>query len=182
MDNEDLEITLLLDAMRFRYGYDFRGYARASLKRRIKKGLTESGLDRISAMIPLIIYDRGFFSEFVGHLSIHVTEMFRDPEFFKAIRDEVIPYLKTFPFIKIWSAGVATGEEVYSLAILLKEEGVFEKSRIYATDFNDSVLDKARTGIYSADLIQKSTRNYQKAGGKASFGNYYHASDKIQIV
>ncbi len=175
MEKEDLEITLLLDAMRFQYGYDFRGYARASLARRIKKGMSEAGVDCISALIPLLIHDRKFFSIFVKNLSVHVTEMFRDPLFFRALREEVLPYLRTFPFIKIWSAGISTGEEVYSLAILLNEEGLYEKTRIYATDFNDTVLEKARSGIYPGDLIKKSTRNYQDAGGKKSFGDYYYA-------
>ena len=175
MDNEELEITLLLDAMRYRYGYDFRGYARASLTRRIRKGLEESPFEKISEMIPAIIYDRAFFSIFVRNLSVHVTEMFRDPEFFYALRKKVVPYLKTFPFIKIWSAGIATGEEVYSLAILLKEEGLYDKSRIYATDFSDTVLESAKKGIYSTELIKKNTKNYQESGGRKSFGNYYHA-------
>lgn len=175
MDNEELEITLLLDAMRYRYGYDFRGYAKASLTRRIKKGLAGTKFERISEMIPAIIYDKEFFVEFVRNLAVHVTEMFRDPLFFRALREEVVPYLKTFPFIKIWSAGIATGEEVYSLAILLKEEGLYEKATIYATDFNDIVLEKAQKGIYPAELIKKSTRNYQDSGGKKSFGSYYHA-------
>ncbi len=174
-DNEELEITLLLEAMRSRYGYDFRGYARASLTRRIKKGLEEAGFERISELIPSIIYDREFFSKFIRNLSVHVTEMFRDPLFFRALREEVVPYLATFPFIKIWSAGISTGEEVYSLAILLKEEGLYEKSRIYATDFSDTVLEKAKRGIYPAELIKKSTKNYQDSCGRTSFGKYYHA-------
>lgn len=175
MDIEEVEIDLLLDAMLKRYGYDFRGYARASLTRRIHKGLEEAGLARISDLIPEIVHSKEFFTRFVRNLSIPVTEMFRDPDFFKALRREVIPYLKTFPFVKIWSAGVATGEEVYSLAILLKEEGVYERVRIYATDFSDSALEKAKKGIYSAELIKQSTRNYQASGGKNSFGEYYYA-------
>lgn len=175
MDNEELEINLLLETMRQRYGYDFRGYARASLTRRIHKGLEETEFNRISELIPEIIYNKEFFKKFVRYLSIHVTEMFRDPLFFKALREIVVPYLQTFPFIKIWSAGVSTGEEVYSLAILLKEEGLYDKSRIYATDFSDVVLEKAKKGIYPAELIKKSTRNYQTSGGRKSFGNYYYA-------
>lgn len=175
MDNEELEITLLLDAMRLCHGYDFREYARASLTRRIKKGLAETGYQRISEMIPAIIYDKQFFFRFVRNLSVHVTEMFRDPLFFRALRQDVVPYLKTFPFVKIWSAGISTGEEVYSLAILLQEEGLYEKCRIYATDLSDGVLETAKKGIYPAELIKKSTRNYQDSGGKRSFGNYYYA-------
>lgn len=181
MDTEELEINLLLDAMRYRYGYDFRGYARASLTRRINKGLEETEYTRISDLIPAIIHDRNFFIKFVRNLSVHVTEMFRDPLFFRTLRELVVPYLETFPFIKIWSAGISTGEEVYSLAILLKEEGLYEKSRIYATDFSDIVLEKAKKGIYPTDLIKKSTKNYQDAGGKKSFGEYYYAEYESAI-
>ncbi len=143
MDIEEIEIDLLVEAIRKRYGNDFRGYARASLTRRIKKGLEESGLATIADLIPRVVHDREFFKKFVRNLSIHVTEMFRDPHFFKALREHVVPYLETFPFLRIWSAGVATGEEVYSLAILLKEENLYDRTRIYATDFSDAVLEKA---------------------------------------
>lgn len=175
MDREELEIDLLLEAILRRHGYDFRGYARASLTRRIHKGRSEMGYSRISDLIPKIIHDKIFFKRFVRNLSVHVTEMFRDPDFFKAFRESIIPYLQTFPFIKIWSAGVSSGEEVYSLAILLKEEGLYDRARIYATDFSDTILEKAEKGIYPADLIKESTRNYQSSGGKSSFGNYYYA-------
>ncbi|MBA4367958.1 MAG: chemotaxis protein CheR [Desulfobacterium sp.] len=175
MDNEDIEIKVLLEAVRLKYGYDFTQYASASVSRRVKKALSESGLEKISEMIPRIIYDRKFFNSFVRNLSINVTEMFRDPLFYCELRERVIPYLQTFPHIKIWSAGVSSGEEVYSLAILLKEEGLYDRSMVYATDFNDIVLESAEKGIYPADNIQKSTKNYQKAGGRESFGKYYHA-------
>ncbi len=181
MENEELEINLLLEAIMQKYGYDFRGYARASLTRRINKGLEETSCKRISELIPEIIHNERFFKKFIKHLSIHVTEMFRDPHFFSCLREHVIPYLKTFPFVKIWSAGVSTGEEVYSLAILLKEEGLYDKCTIYATDFNDGVLDKAKKAIYPAELIKKSTKNYQAAGGKKSFGNYYYAEYESAI-
>ncbi|WP_163338301.1 protein-glutamate O-methyltransferase CheR [Desulfopila sp. IMCC35008] len=181
MDVEELEIDLLLEAMLKRYGYDFRGYARASLTRRIQKGLEEAQLGRISELIPYIIHDREFTKRFVRNLSVHVTEMFRDPLFFRSLRERVLPYLETFPFLKIWSAGVATGEEVYSLAILLKEERLYDRTTIYATDFSDTVLEKAEKGIYSAELIKKSTRNYQASNGKGSFGDYYYAEYKSAI-
>jgi chemotaxis protein methyltransferase CheR len=175
MTDEDIEIKVLLDAVKLKYGHDFTGYAGASLTRRIKKGLFEAKLDNISQLIPHIIHDRDFFNSFLHNLSVNVTEMFRDPPFFLSFRQKVIPYLKTFPFIKIWLGGIATGEEVYSLAITLKEEGLYDKSLIYATDFNDTVIAKAKKGIYSNEDIKKSTLNYQKAGGKNSFGSYYHA-------
>ncbi len=174
-DKEDIEIKILLEAVRLRHGYDFRQYAAASLARRIRKCLSDSGLSRISDMIPLIIHDKDFFQGFLHNLSVNVTQMFRDPNFFLTLRRKIVPYLDTFPFIKIWSVGVASGEEVYSLAIILKEEGVYKKALIYATDFNDTVLNRAQKGIYSADSIQTSTVNYQKAGGKTSFAEYYHA-------
>lgn len=182
LGNEEIEIRLLIDAIRLKYGYDFSQYAEASLARRIKKGLTESGLHKISEMIPHILYDKSFFNRFVLNFSVNVTEMFRDPEFYRVLREKVVPYLKTYPFIKIWSAGIATGEEVYSLAILLKEEGLYEKSLIYATDFNDKVLEIARNGIYPAGEIRENTQNYQRAGGKESFGNYYHADYNSAIM
>lgn len=175
MDNEDIEIMLLLEAIKSKYGYDFSQYAKASLGRRIRKGLSESGLNRISELIPQILYDDNFFHTFARNLSVNVTEMFRDPQFYLTFRDKVIPYLKTYPFIRVWSAGASTGEEVYSIAIILKEEGLYDNSLIYATDFNDVVLEKAEKGIYSADTIKKSTQNYQKSGGKESFSSYYHA-------
>lgn len=175
MDQEEIEIKVLLEAVRLRRGYDFRQYAGASLARRVRKCLAETDLETISDMIPRIIHDKAFFSSFLHCLSVNVTEMFRDPLFFQSLRRKVAPYLKTYPFIKVWSVGVSTGEEVYSLAIVLKEEGLYDKSLIYATDFNDTVLEAARKGIYSAENIKKSTLNYQKSGGRESFGSYYHA-------
>ena len=174
-ENEEIEIKLLIAAIKLKYGYDFSNYSKASLGRRIRKGLKQSKFNNILELIPEIIYNKSFFNEFVENLSVSVTEMFRDPQIYKTIREKVIPYLKTFPFIKIWSAGISTGEEVYSLAILLKEEGIYYKSLIYATDFNDSVLDKAKKGIYPIRKIKQNTKNYQESGGKESLANYYHA-------
>ena len=181
MENEEIEIKVLLEAVKLKYGYDFSGYADASLARRIKKSMEEANYKNISELIPHILYNKDDFHSFFLNLSVNVTEMFRDPLFFLALREKVIPYLKTFPFIKIWSAGSSTGEEVYSLAILLKEEGLYDKTMIYATDFNDVVLDLAKKGIYSIDNIKKHTLNYQKSGGKTSFGNYYHADYDLAI-
>ncbi|MBF0203258.1 MAG: protein-glutamate O-methyltransferase CheR [Desulfamplus sp.] len=175
IDYEDIEIKLVLEAVRLRYGYDFTNYAYASMKRRLKKTLEESSMKRFSDMIPMLIQDKNFFRLFLKNISVNVTEMFRDPHFFLSIRQQVVPYLKTYPFIKIWSAGVSTGEEVYSLAILLREEGIYDNCIIYATDFNDNVLETARNGIYPEKDMQLNTSNYQKAGGKESFASYYHA-------
>lgn len=173
-DNEEIEVKLLTDAIRLKYGYDFSQYTQASLVRRIKKGQGQLGLKKISEIIPVILYEKDQFYTFVSNLSVNVTEVFRDPIFFRALREKVVPYLKTFPFLKIWSVGVATGKEVYSLAILLAEEGLSEKSLIYATDFDDNVLEVARKGIYSSRDLKKSTQNYIKSGGKFSFDNYYN--------
>jgi len=181
MNDEEIEIKLLIDAIRLKTGHDFSRYAKASLFRRIKKVLSETRCKRISEMIPLIIHDGLFLNSFIASLSINVTEMFRDPSFYRVLREKVIPYLKTYPLIKVWSAGASTGEEVYSLAILLREEGIYDKSQMYATDFNDMVLEKAKKGIYPAKNLKKSTLNYQESGGRESFGNYYHAEYESAI-
>ena len=172
---QKIEIDLMLEAVYRRYGYDFRSYARPSIERRVRQFLSQSGCETISEMIPKVLKDSEFFSRLIKYLSIPVTEMFRDPLFYLAVREKVVPLLKTWPYFKIWHAGCATGEEVYSLAIVLKEEGIYERSTIYATDFNDESLNRAREGIYKIDKIQEATRNYQQAGGKASISEYYHA-------
>ena len=172
---EQIEIDLLLEAIYRRYGCDFRSYARASIERRTRQFLSQSGCESVSEMIPTVLKDREFFSRLVRYFSIPVTEMFRDPLFYQAIREKAVPLLKTWPYFKIWHAGCATGEEVYSLAIVLKEEGIYDRSTIYATDFNDESLARAREGIYKIEKIREATKNYQKAGGKASLSEYYHA-------
>ncbi len=175
MTDEEIEIALLIKAIHLKYGYDFSNYAEASLTRRIKKNLQETGARRIMDMIPKIIDDPQYFKDFLVNMSVNVTEMFRNPLFYASIREKVVPYLKTYPFIKIWSAGTSTGLEAYSLAILLKEEGLYDNSTIYATDFDDDVLAIAQKGIYSAAMMKESTRNYQKGGGRESFARYFHA-------
>lgn len=174
-DIEAIEIDLLLEAIYRRWGYDFRSYARASIERRTRLFLSKSESKTISEMISRVLRDEDFFSRLVRNFSISVTEMFRDPFVYRVIRSEVAPMLRTWPHVKAWVAGCATGEEVYSLAIVLKEEGVYDRSTIYATDFNDFSLEHAREGIYEIDKLQEATRNYQQAGGKASFADYYHA-------
>ena len=133
-------------------------------------------------MLDKILNDRAFFETMLLDLSINVTEMFRDPSFYKNLRKDVIPILKTYPFVKIWHAGCATGEEVYSLAILLKEEGLYKRAQIYATDFNEVVLQKAKEGIYPIDCMKDYTVNYQKAGGRESFADYYTAKYDSAII
>lgn len=175
VENQDIEISLLLEGIYLKYGYDFRNYSDAHIKRRILRRMTEAGLKSISEMQYKILYDKDFFKILLSDFSINVTEMFRDPTFYKAFRKSVIPILKTYPFVRIWHAGCSTGEEVYSMAILLKEEGLYERSQIYATDFNNIVLQKAKDGIYPIDDIKEYTHSYQQAGGNASFSDYYIA-------
>lgn len=181
-ENINIEIKLLVDAIFLKYGYDFRNYGQAHLKRRILHRLSIEDIGSISEMTRKVIYDQDFFDRLLLDLSINVTEMFRDPSFYAALREHVIPKLKTYPFLKIWHAGCASGEEVYSMAILLKEEGLYDKVQLYATDFNQVILKKAREGIYPVNLIKDYTNNYQKAGGKNSFADYYSASyDSVLI-
>ena len=172
---ELIEIDLLLEAVFRRYGYDFRSYSKASIERRTRQFMSVTGCSSISEMIPKLLHDQEFFSRLVKSYSIAVTEMFRDPFVYLAIRKEVVPLLRTWPHVKIWHAGCATGEEVYSLATLLKEEGLYDRATIYATDFNDENLGLAREGVYDITKIAEATRNYQHAGGKMSFSDYYHA-------
>ena len=172
---EQIEIDLLLEALYRVYGYDFRSYARASIERRTRQFLTSCACQTVSDMTAKVIHDSDLFSRLAQCYSIAVTEMFRDPFVYRILRNEVISMLRTWPHVKIWCAGCATGEEVYSLAILLKEEGVYDRCTLYATDFNDDSIDKAREGLYSTEKIQEATQNYQQLGGIRSFGQYYHS-------
>ncbi|GMT44804.1 MAG: chemotaxis protein R [bacterium] len=180
-NTENIELELLLQAIFLQYGYDFRDYSRAHVKRRVKHRLIQEGLKSISELQNKILHDKESFGKIVRDFSINVTEMFRNPDFYKSIREKVIPVLKTYPFLKIWHAGCATGEEVYSFAIMLKEEGLLERTQIYATDFNSLVIHKAQKGIFPIRNIKEYTANYQKAGGKESFSDYYHANDELVI-
>jgi chemotaxis protein methyltransferase CheR len=171
---QELEIRLLLEALRHRCGFDIRHYAQASLRRRLLYCLTSCGIDKISEAIPRIIHDQKFFNELLYSLSVTFTEFFRDPLFFRIIRDRIISILKTYPFVNIWHAGCATGEEVYSMAIMLEEEGLMGKVRIYATDFNNDSLQKAAEAMYRTEDLVASEANYKKAGGKGSLSDYYH--------
>jgi chemotaxis protein methyltransferase CheR len=172
---EELELRLLLDAMYHRYGYDFRDYARASVERRARQFFIKAGLNTISEMIPLLLHNESYFQTLIREFSITVTEMFRDPGVYQVIKEKVFPVLKTYPYIKIWHAGCATGEEVYSLAILLQEAGLYKRATIFATDFNDEALETAKQGIYHLENIKQCTINYQKGGGSESFSQYYQA-------
>ena len=175
-DVEEIEVALLLEAIVRRYGFDFREYAPASLKRRVWRRAHAEGLDTISALQDRVLHDPSCMERLLLDLSINVTTMFRDPSFYTAFRAKVVPLLKTYPFARIWIAGCSTGEEVYSLAIVLEEEGVLERTRIYATDINEAVLERARLGVFSLEKMQEYTQNYLLAGGERPFSEYYLAS------
>jgi len=179
---EDLEIELMLEAIVRRYGYDFRQYAPASIRRRVLQARAKYGCTTISELTSLLLHHPDFFQQLVSNFSITVTEMFRDPEVYQFIRREIIPYLATYPFIKIWHAGCATGEEAYSMAIILAEAGLLEKTTIYATDFNEAALKSAKEGIYSLEKIKAYTENYRKSGGGGSFSSYFHADYGSAII
>lgn len=174
-ENEKIEFDLLLQAIYQKYGYDFRNYSKASIRRRIRRRFSLSGLKTISEMQHKLLNDKQFFEVLLLDLTVNVTEMFRDPSFFKTIRKTVIPELKKQPFIRVWHAGCSSGEEVYSTAIMLNEEGLYKNTLIYATDVNEAVLDKAKKGIFPIDRMKDYTRNYRNAGGIASFADYYTA-------
>ena len=173
--NERIEIKLILEAILLKYGYDFRNYAPAHVKRRLEHRLGLSGLGGYCDMLREIIHDEDFFNRVLLDLSINVSEMFRDPGFYRAVREVVVPHLMTYPFFKVWHAGCSAGQEVYSMCILLEEEGLKDRSQIYATDFNELILQKAKAGIYPIDVVKDYTANYQQAGGKRSFADYYTA-------
>ena len=174
-DLERIEIELLLEGIYRHYGFDFRSYAYASIRRRLWKRIEAEGLPTVSALQARILHDSQMMERLLLDLSINVTAMFRDPGFYRAFREHVIPILRTYPFIRIWHAGCATGEEVYSMAILLQEEGLYDRCRIYATDINEVVLQKAKEGIFPLDRMQEYTENYIAAGGKRAFSDYYLA-------
>jgi len=180
--NEKIEIDLLLQAIYLKYGYDFRNYAKASVRRRVRHRLSLSGLKTISEMTHTLLYDQQFFETLLLDLSVNVTEMFRDPTFFRALRKAVLPALKWEPCLKVWHAGCASGEEVYSMAILLKEEGLHKNVRIYATDANEAMLAKAKKGIFPIDRMKLYTRNYINAGGLASFADYYTSGYDYAVI
>lgn len=182
INNVDIEIELLLEAIYKKYGHDFRAYSKAHIKRRVLRRQSLAKLETVTEMIYKVLYNKEFFHLLLADLSINVTEMFRDPYFYKTFRKEVIPILSTYPFFNIWHAGCSTGEEVYSMAILLKEVGLYDRAQIYATDFNEAVLQKAKEGIYTIDAIKDYTYNYQQAGGSSSFSEYYVAKYDLAFI
>ena len=182
LDNERLEVRLLLEAIFLKYGFDFRDYSSAHTKRRLETRLAISGLENFGQMQHRLICDEAFFNDLLLDLSINVTEMFRDPWFYKKIREEVIPHLQTYPFVRSWHAGCSAGQEVYSMCIVLEEEGMKNRTQIYATDFNELILEKARAGIYPIEVIRDYTANYHQAGGKKAFSDYYSAQYEHVII
>src|SRR5437588_422314 len=175
-DVEDIEVALLLEGIFRRYGFDFRQYAPASLRRRLWRRAYAEGLQTISGLQERLLHDSACMERLLLDLSINVTAMFRDPHFYVSFREKVVPQLRTYPFTRVWVAGCSTGEEVYSLAILLHEEGLYERARIYATDINESVLERARAGVFPLDKMQEYTQNYIRAGGERAFSEYYLAA------
>lgn len=178
---EDIEIELLLEAIFRYYGFDFRNYALASIKRRIWSAVYAEGLTTVSGLQEKVLHKDECMERLLYRLSVNVTSMFRDPSFFVTFRNKVVPVLRTYPFIRIWHAGCSTGEEVYSIAILLYEEGLYHRSRLYATDINEVSLRKARSGIFSLELMKEYTQHYLLSGGKRSFSEYYTAAYKNAI-
>lgn len=172
-DTEALEIELLLEAIYRRYGYDFRDYAFASLRRRVEAALRAEGLTTISGLQEKLLHDAKAMERFLLLISVNVTSLFRDPDFFLMLRKTVVPILSTYPFLRIWHAGCSTGEEVYSMAILLQEEGLYDRCRIYATDMNEAVLRRAKEGIVETRTVAQGAANYARAGGTRALCEYY---------
>jgi chemotaxis protein methyltransferase CheR len=175
LDLEQIEVELLLEGVYRRYGFDFREYAPASLRRRLRRRMDGEGVETVSALQDLLLHDPKVMERLLLDLSVNVTAMFRDPTFYLSFREKVVPALRTYPFARIWVAGCSTGEEVYSLAIMLAEEGLSDRVRIYATDINETVLDQAKLGVFPIDKMQEYTQNYIRAGGARSFSEYYVA-------
>jgi len=179
---EEIERGLLLEGIAKVHGYDFREYAEASLKRRMIQWLSKSGYSSFGQALPHILRDPVIFEGLLRGITVNVSAMFRDPVVFKTIREQVTPYLKTYPFVKIWHAGCASGESAYSMAILLEEEGFKGRFRIYATDIDHEILSKAQEGVFSLKEMAQFTRNYQKSGGRSSFSDYYTARHDHAIM
>ncbi|MCE1193558.1 MAG: protein-glutamate O-methyltransferase CheR [Acidovorax sp.] len=171
----DIEQRLLIDAIYHRYHYDFRGYAQASLKRRLNTALIQFGCDTLSQLQDRVLHDPAVFPALLEYLTVQVSEMFRDPGYYQSLRREVVPLLRTYPSLKIWVAGCSAGEEVYSLAILLQEEGLLDRSLIYATDINTQALRAAEAGVFDQARVPLFTENHARSGARSSLSDYYTA-------
>lgn len=172
----DIELRLLLDAIFRKYHYDFRGYSMASIKRRLAQARERLGCQTFSQLQDRVLHEPAVFTELLSYLTVQVSELFRDPAYFRAIRDLVVPHLKTYPSLKVWVAGCSSGEEVYSLAILFREEGLEDRTMFYGTDINPDALRRAEAGVYDLDRIPLFTENHRKSGGKSSLSDYYTAA------
>ena len=172
----DIELQLLIDAVYLKYHYDFRGYATASLKRRLRTAMAHFECRTLSQLQDRMLHETAVFAELLDFLTVQVSEMFRDPAYFRSLRQEVVPLLRTYPSLKVWVAGCSTGEEAYSLAILLREEGLLSRTLIYATDINPNSLQKAQAGIYDLARVAGFTENHRKSGARSSLSDYYTAA------
>ena len=179
-DRETIEMALLLEGIKRRYGYDFSHYSPASLERRLQQAMSQAGVGRYTRMLDVLFHDEAAFDRFLKHMSVTVTELFRDPPFYRALREKVMPALKTYPFAKIWHAGCATGEEVYSMAIMLAEEDYLPRTRIYATDFNKHSLETGKHGVYASAKAEGYDANYKAAGGRGELAD--HVSHGYQLI
>jgi chemotaxis protein methyltransferase CheR len=179
---EDLEIRLLLEAVWASYGYDFRDYALSSIRRRVRFFMSEEGLSTVSSVQDRVLHDTLALQRFLRSLSVNVTAMFRDPSFYQALRETVVPVLRTYPAVRIWHAGCSSGEEVYSVAIVLQEEGLYDRCRLYATDMNEAVLAQAGRGELALSSMRENTRSYIEAGGKQGFAHWYKARDGRAVL
>jgi chemotaxis protein methyltransferase CheR len=172
----DIELHLLIDAIYLKYHYDFRRYATASIKRRLTAAMSRFKVETFSELQSKVLHDPAMFPALLDYLTVPVSEMFRDPSYYRSLRERVVPVLRTYPSLKIWVAGCSTGEEVYSLAIVLRETGLLDRSLIYATDINPGVLQKATAGVYDVDRIAGFTEAHRKSGGTTSLSDYYTAA------
>lgn len=179
---EDIEIRLLLDAIFRKYHYDFRGYSMASIKRRLNQAREHFGCETISLLQDQVLHDPGVLPRLLSYLTVQVSELFRDPAYFLALRQQVVPHLKTYPSLKVWVAGCSAGEELYSLAIMFREEGLEERTIFYGTDINPEALQRAESGVYELDRIPLFTENHRRAGGKSSLSDYYTAAYGSAVI
>ena len=176
---EEIEIKLLLEAISLRYGYDFREYAVAPLRRSVSAGMSAEGVATISAYQDRLLHDESCMQRLLSTVGVSVTSMYREADTWRCIREEIVPMLRTFPSLRIWSVGCSTGEEVYSLAILLREEGLYDKSRIYATDMNEDALAVARVGAIPIDRLRTYEHDYLRSGGRSSLANHFTSTTRI---
>lgn len=173
---EDIEMRLLLEALFLRYHYDFRNYSLGSIRRRLKQAREQLGFASFSAMQNQLLHDPDMLSHLLRFLTVQVSDMFRDPDYFRAIREQVVPHLRTYPSLKVWIAGCSSGEELYSMVILFREEGLEDRTLFYATDINQDALSAAEAGVFALDRVRSFTENHQRSGGRTSLSDYYQAA------